>query len=79
MDEGTKLGVSSRGKEVWKTAQPNGGDDFYLQSPDIKRPIAPKLRRRYYGGKEWVWNNGPLENHVADLKKKFDVKASKTS
>ena len=26
-------------------------------------------------GKEWVWNNGSLvEAHVADLKKKFDVK-----
>ena len=26
-------------------------------------------------GKEWVWNNGALvEAHVAELKKKFDVK-----
>ena len=27
-------------------------------------------------GKEWVWNNGALvEAHVADLRKKFDVKS----
>jgi len=80
MDEGAKLGVSSRG--MGSLRQKGGAnvvsDDFYLAtSADIVAdPSAPNaFVEGIMEGKEWVWNNGALvEAHVADLKKKFDVK-----
>ena len=80
MDEGAKLGVSSRG--MGSLDQRNGAnyvrDDFYLAtSADIVAdPSAPNaFVEGIMEGKEWVWNNGALvEAHVAELKKKFDVK-----
>ena len=80
MDEGAKLGVSSRGMGSLK--QKDGAnvvsDDFYLATAAdiVAAPSAPNaFVEGIMEGKEWVWNNGSLvEAHVADLKKKFDVK-----
>ena len=80
MDEGAKLGVSSRG--MGSLNQKNGAsyvrDDFYLATAAdiVADPSAPNaFVEGIMEGKEWVWNNGSLvEAHVADLKKKFDVK-----
>ena len=80
MDEGAKLGVSSRGMGSLK--QKGGGnvvsDDFYLATAAdiVADPSAPNaFVEGIMEGKEWVWNNGALvEAHVADLKKRFDVK-----
>ncbi len=81
MDEGCKLGVSSRGMG---SLQQKGGtnyvkDDFYLATAAdiVADPSAPNaFVEGVMEGKEWVWNNGALvEAHVADLRKKFDVKS----
>ena len=80
MDEGAKLGVSSRGMGSLK--QKGGAnvvsDDFYLATAAdiVADPSAPNaFVEGIMEGKEWVWNNGALvEAHVANLKKKFDVK-----
>ena len=80
MDEGAKLGVSSRG--MGSLRQKGGAnvvsDDFYLATAAdiVADPSAPNaFVEGIMEGKEWVWNNGALvEAHVADLKKKFDVK-----
>ena len=80
MDEGAKLGVSSRG--MGSLRQKGGAnvvsDDFYLATAAdiVADPSAPNaFVEGIMEGKEWVWNNGALvEAHVADLKKRFDVK-----
>ena len=80
MDEGAKLGVSSRG--MGSLNQKNGDnyvrDDFYLATAAdiVADPSAPNaFVEGIMEGKEWVWNHGSLvEAHVADLKEKFDVK-----
>ena len=80
MDEGAKLGVSSRGMGSFDSK--NGAnyvkDDFYLATAAdiVADPSAPNaFVEGIMEGKEWVWNNGALvEAHVANLKKKFDVK-----
>ena len=80
IDEGAKLGVSSRG--MGSLEQKNGAnyvrDDFYLATAAdiVADPSAPNaFVQGIMEGKEWVWNNGSLvEAHVADLKTKFDVK-----
>ena len=81
MDEGCNLGGSSRGMG---SLQQKGGtnyvkDDFYLATAAdiVADPSAPNaFVEGVMEGKEWVWNNGALvEAHVADLRKKFDVKS----
>ena len=80
MDEGGTLGVSSRG--MGSLEQKNGANyvknDFMLAAAAdiVADPSAPKaFVNGIMEGKEWVWNNGALvEAHVAELKKKFDVK-----
>tara|TARA_Y100000593_G_scaffold69489_1_gene127613 strand:- start:2939 stop:3592 length:654 start_codon:yes stop_codon:yes gene_type:complete len=80
MDEGCKLGVSSRG--MGSLEQKNGAnyvkDDFYLATAAdiVADPSAPNaFVEGIMEGKEWVWNNGNIvEAHVAELKTKFDVK-----
>ena len=80
MDEGAKLGVSSRG--MGSLNQKNGAnyvrDDFYLATAAdiVADPSAPNaFVEGIMEGKEWVFNHGSLvEAHVADLKEKFDVK-----
>ena len=79
MDEGAKLGVSSRG--MGSLDSKNGAnyvrDDFYLATAAdiVADPSAPNaFVEGIMEGKEWVWNNGSLvAAHVAELKKKFDV------
>ena len=80
MDEGTKLGVSSRG--MGSLDQRNGAnyvkDDFYLAAAAdiVADPSAPNaFVQGIMEGKEWVWNNGSIvEAHVAEVKKRLDVK-----
>ena len=80
MDEGAKLGVSSRG--MGSLNQKNGAnyvrDDFYLATAAdiVADPSAPNaFVKGIMEGKDWVWNHGALvEAHVAELKQKFDVK-----
>ena len=80
MDEGAKLGVSSRG--MGSLAQKGGAnyvrDDFYLATAAdiVADPSAPNaFVEGIMEGKEWVWNHGALvEAHVAKLKTEFDVK-----
>jgi hypothetical protein len=81
MDEGCKLGVSSRG--MGSLDQRGGAnyvrDDFYLATAAdiVADPSAPNaFVEGIMEGKEWVWNHGALvEAHVAKLKTEFDVKA----
>ena len=80
MQEGGKLGVSSRG--MGSLDQKNGAnyvrDDFYLATAAdiVADPSAPNaFVQGVMEGKEWVWNNGALmEAELVELKRKFDVK-----
>ena len=80
MDEGGKLGVSSRG--MGSLNQKNGvnyvRDDFYLATAAdiVADPSAPNaFVEGIMEGKEWVWNNGALvEAELVELRRKFDVK-----
>jgi len=80
MDEGTKLGVSSRG--MGSLDERDGAkyvrNDFYLAAAAdiVADPSAPSaFVQGIMEGKEWVWNHGSLiEAHVAEVKKSFDVK-----
>ena len=80
MNEGCKLGVSSRG--MGSLDQKNGAnyvrDDFYLATAAdiVADPSAPNaFVEGIMEGKEWVWNNGALiEAELVELKRKFDVK-----
>ena len=80
MNEGGKLGVSSRG--MGSLDQKNGAnyvrDDFYLATAAdiVADPSAPNaFVQGVMEGKEWVWNNGALmEAELVELRRKFDVK-----
>ena len=80
MDEGAKLGVSSRG--MGSLRQKGGAnvvsDDFYLATAAdiVADPSAPNaFVEGIMEGKEWVWNNGALvEAELVELRRKFDVK-----
>jgi hypothetical protein len=80
MNEGGKLGVSSRG--MGSLDQKNGAnyvrDDFYLApaADIVADPSAPNaFVEGIMEGKEWVWDNGALlEAELVELKRKFDVK-----
>ncbi len=80
MDEGAKLGVSSRG--MGSLNQKNGAnyvrDDFYLATAAdiVADPSAPNaFVEGIMEGKEWIWNNGALiEAELVELRQKFDVK-----
>ena len=74
IDEGAKLGVSSRGMGSLKTA---GGaqvvqNDFHLATAGdiVADPSAPMaFVEGIMEGKEWVWNNGILkEAEVQEIK-----------
>ena len=80
MDEGAKLGVSSRGMG---SLQSRGGtnyvkDDFYLATAAdiVADPSAPNaFVEGIMEGKEWVWNNGALvEAELVQMQREFDVK-----
>ena len=78
IDEGVKLGVSSRG--VGSIAERNGAayvrDDFMLATAAdiVADPSAPDaFVDGIMEGKEWVWDNGILkESAVAEIKQEID-------
>lgn len=80
IDEGVRLGVSSRGMGSLK--QVNGvnevQDDFSLATVDIVAdPSAPNaFVNGIMEGKEWVWNNGILEEKTISTYKKVIKKAT---
>ena len=79
MDEGAKLGVSSRG--MGSLDQRNGANyvrnDFYLATAAdiVADPSAPNaFVEGIMEGKEWVWNHGSLiESELVEMKKRLDV------
>ena len=80
MDEGAKLGVSSRGMG---SLESRGGtnyvkDAFYLATAAdiVADPSAPNaFVEGIMEGKEWVWNNGALvEAELVQMQREFDVK-----
>ena len=81
MDEGAKLGVSSRG--MGSLEQKNGAnyvrDDFYLATAAdiVSDPSAPSaFVEGIMEGKEWVWDHGSLiEAHVAEAKARIEKRA----
>ena len=78
IDEGVKLGVSSRG--IGSITEKNGTsyvrDDFMLATAadivaDTSAPDA--FVEGIMEGKEWVWNNGILtERYISSIKKQLD-------
>ena len=78
LDEGVKLGVSSRGMgSIRKEENCNVVmDDFMLATAAdiVADPSAPDaFVDGIMEGKEWVWDNGILkEAHVAEIKKEID-------
>ncbi|SVA56376.1 uncharacterized protein METZ01_LOCUS109230 [marine metagenome] len=80
MDEGAKLGVSSRG--MGSLEQRNGAnyvkDDFYLATAAdiVADPSAPNaFVEGIMEGKEWVWDHGNIvEAQLAEMKQRIDVK-----
>jgi hypothetical protein len=82
MDEGAKLGVSSRGMGSLK--QKNGvnevQEDFMLAAVDIVAdPSAPDAYvNGIMEGKEWVWNNGCLkEQEIAEYERIIKTASSR--
>jgi hypothetical protein len=80
MDEGAKLGVSSRGMG---SLEKKGGanyvrDDFYLATAAdiVADPSAPNaFVEGIMEGKEWVWDHGNIvEAELAEMKTRIDVK-----
>ena len=80
MDEGAKLGVSSRG--MGSLDQRKGAnyvrDDFYLATAAdiVADPSAPNaFVEGIMEGKDWIWDNGVIkEAEIAEIKHRFDVK-----
>ena len=78
MDEGAKLGVSSRG--LGSLEQKNGAsyvkDDFYLApaADIVADPSAPNaFVVGIMEGKEWVWDNGIIkEAEIAEMKRNVE-------
>tara|TARA_Y100000361_G_scaffold65716_1_gene57676 strand:+ start:1554 stop:2213 length:660 start_codon:yes stop_codon:yes gene_type:complete len=78
MDEGAKLGVSSRG--MGSLDQKNGANyvrnDFYLATAAdiVADPSAPNaFVEGIMEGKEWVWNNGLIkEADIAEIKENIE-------
>ena len=78
MDDGGKLAVSSRG--MGSLTKKNGAnyvnDDFYLATAAdiVADPSAPNaFVQGIMEGKEWVWNNGLLqEQEVAEIKNEME-------
>ena len=79
MDEGCKLGVSSRGMgSLEKKGSVNHvRDDFYLATAAdiVADPSAPNaFVEGIMEGKEWVWNNGMIvEAEIADSKNRIEI------
>ena len=81
IDEGARLGVSSRGMGTLSNSQGANvvNNDFYLATAAdiVADPSAPDaFVEGIMEGKEWVWTNGVLkEAEVKKLKLQADVKA----
>jgi len=80
LDEGVKLGVSSRGIGSLREARDGAkivADDFMLATAAdiVADPSAPEaFVNGIMEGKEWVWNNGViLESEVANIKRTLDL------
>ena len=85
MDEGAKLGVSSRG--MGSLDQKNGANyvrnDFYLATAAdiVADPSAPNaFVEGIMEGKEWIWNNGLIkEADVAEIKNNIEDNSRKNN
>ena len=81
IDEGAKLGVSSRGMGSLEPRRDMHvvKDDFYLATAAdiVADPSAPSaFVEGIMEGKEWIWNNGVLkEQEINELKLQADQKA----
>ena len=83
MDDGAKLGVSSRG--MGSLDQKNGANyvrnDFYLATAAdiVADPSAPNaFVEGIMEGKEWVWNNGLIrEADIAKMKENIEENHAK--
>jgi hypothetical protein len=83
MDEGAKLGVSSRG--MGSLDQKNGANyvrnDFYLATAAdiVADPSAPNaFVEGIMEGKEWVWDNGSLvEAELERMKRRIETRVRK--
>ena len=84
IDEGVKLGVSSRGVGSLRESS-NGckmvGEDFQLATAAdiVADPSAPNaFVEGIYEGKEWVWDNGSLiESELQRMKRRIDERVRK--
>lgn len=78
IDEGAKLGVSSRGMGTLRSVAGTNvvSDDYYLATAAdiVADPSAPDaFVEGIMEGKEWVWNNGILkEQEINELKLQAD-------
>ena len=84
MDEGAKLGVSSRGMgslEQKKDGSNYVRNDFYLATAAdiVSDPSAPSaFVEGIMEGKEWVWNHGALvESELIDAKERINTRIRK--
>ena len=83
MDEGAKLGVSSRG--IGSLDQKNGAnyvrDDFYLATAAdiVADPSAPNaFVEGIMEGKEWIWDNGTLvESELIRMRERINTRVRK--
>ena len=83
IDEGARLGVSSRGMGSLKPMGRNCSqvqDDFYLATAAdiVADPSAPQaFVNGVMEGKEWIWDNGILdERHIARIEKSLKLKST---
>ena len=82
IDEGAKLGVSSRGMGslVTKNGQNTVGEDFYLATATdiVADPSAPDaFVEGIMETKEWVWNNGILVEQDVEAWKRELIKTKR--
>jgi hypothetical protein len=84
IDEGARLGVSSRGMGSLKPMGRNCShvqDDFYLATAAdiVADPSAPAaFVNGIMEGKEWIWDNGILdERHIARIEKEMKITSQK--
>jgi len=85
IDEGARLGVSSRGMGSLRPMGRNCSqvqDDFYLATAaDVADPSAPQaFVNGVMEGKEWIWDNGILdERHIARIENSMKLKSTTES
>jgi hypothetical protein len=81
IDEGAKLGVSSRGMGSLKNQRGTNvvQDDFYLATAAdiVADPSAPEaFVEGIMEGKEWIWDNGVIrEKEIEQYKKQINMEA----